>query len=149
MFFLLPAWDRKFTFTRLDGFFFYSSFWFSLDLLHHLPNMIFCLLGYMLHWQDCLLPQILSALFFMEFEKTKPSSLNLAMHFLFFSNMFWNLWCFFISVGLVCTLSSKHCCLCTKMKLISTISLFLFLPILVGWKLYIFCHSANFCYLKV
>ena len=85
---------------------------------------------------------------FMELERSKLSSLNLATFFLCYSNMFWTLsLLIFISVGFISASYSKLCCPRTEMKSITCFSLFLFLPIRVNCKLCIFLSvvPAFFC----
>ena len=120
---------------------FHSSFWFRLDLLLQLLGIIISLLSYILHQQDR---------FFMALVMSKPSSLNLATHFLYFSIMFWILsFSVFISIGLISASFSKLSCPRTEMKSITFISLFLFLLVCVNWKLSTISSvgSIYFCWL--
>ena len=130
----------------------HSSFWFCLDLLHQLFDTIFHLLGlYYASIRSFVVKNIFSALFFMELEKSMPSSLNLVVCFSFYSDMFWILSFFiFILIGWICASSSKLCCLRTKMKLIPTFLFFPFYLFLSAENYALFCQlplflSTDFC----
>ena len=127
-------------FFHLDDFFISFQFFILFEFITPVTwyNVPFIRL-YFASSRPLVVKNISPASLFMELERSKLSSLNLATFFLCYSNMFWTLsHLIFISIGFISASYSKLCCPRTEMKSIACISLFLFLPIRVNCKLCIF-----------